>query len=68
MEQPFVFFHASLALQKIASQYGSTETGRIREVARQALEQVRSVRGKEPDRNTVSVLEEVLNRLDHLMP
>jgi hypothetical protein len=56
-EQPFLFYHAALALQNVANIYNTREEKeRLRKVAQQALDAVKSFAGA-PDRSTVEVLE-----------
>jgi hypothetical protein len=62
-EQPFVFFHAALALQNVANICESAKAKRdLRDVARQSLDIVKSYAGV-PDRNTVEVLESLMASL-----
>jgi hypothetical protein len=62
-EQPFVFYHAALALQNIADiRKAPQDEERLREVAEHALTIVNQSKGV-PDRNTIEVLEELLRSL-----
>jgi dihydrodipicolinate synthase/N-acetylneuraminate lyase len=59
-EQPFLFYHAALALQNAANIYVTAEDKkRLLEIARQALHEVKSFAGT-PDRNTMEVLESLI--------
>jgi len=64
-EQPFVFFHASLALLATARSYGSTAAKQLRPALERALEAVMSFEGGVPDANTVEVLKAGLRELQH---
>ncbi len=62
-EQPFIFYHAALALQNVANVCESFKDKRqLREVALQALNTVKSFAGI-PDRNTIAVLEALVSSL-----
>ena len=62
-EQPFLFYHAALALQNVANICNTPEEKeRLREVARQALDRVKSFAGV-PDRSTIEVLEMLIDSL-----
>lgn len=62
-EQPFLFYHAALALQNVANIFNTPEEkGRLREVAQQALDTVKSFAGV-PDRSTIEVLEMLIASL-----
>ena len=62
-EQPFVFYHAALALQNIANNADTPEKKRrLREAAEQALSTIKSFSGV-PDAETVRVLEMLLSSL-----
>lgn len=64
-EQPFLLYHAALALQNVANICDTPEKKRnLREVAEQALARVKSFTGV-PDRETVEVLEMLLSSLPH---
>ncbi|WP_454620501.1 hypothetical protein [Bradyrhizobium cenepequi] len=64
-EQPFLLYHAALALQNVANICDTPEKKRnLREVAGQALAKVKSFAGV-PDRGTVEVLEMLLSSLPH---
>jgi hypothetical protein len=60
-DRPFIFYHAALALQNMADQCWTQACDRIKVVAQQALDQVRSFSGV-PDRKTVDILEGILKR------
>jgi hypothetical protein len=61
-EQPFVFYHAALALQSVANISDTLEKKRLREVAQQSLSKIKSFAGK-PDAGTIEVLETLLSSL-----
>jgi hypothetical protein len=62
-EQPFVFYHAALALQNVANISDTPEKKRrLREATEQALSTVRSFPGV-PDAGTIQVLEMLLSSL-----
>ncbi|MEI9924649.1 MAG: hypothetical protein WDN50_14970 [Bradyrhizobium sp.] len=62
-EQPFIFYHAALALQNVANISDTSEKKRhLREVAEQALAAVKGFAGA-PDRNTIDVLDTLLSSL-----
>jgi hypothetical protein len=62
-EQPFVFYHAALALQNVANISNTHEKKqRLREVAQQALATVKSFPGT-PDRGATEVLEMLISSL-----
>jgi hypothetical protein len=61
-EQPFVFYHAALALQNVANTSDASEKRRLREVTQQALSKIRSFAGI-PDAGTIEVLEKLLSSL-----
>jgi hypothetical protein len=62
-EQPFVFYHAALALQNVANISDSTEKKkRLREVAQAALSTVKNFSGV-PDQETIRVLDMLLSSL-----
>jgi hypothetical protein len=62
-EQPFVFYHAALALQNVANICDTPEKKRrLREVAQEALSIVKRFAGT-PDPGTVQVLEMLLSSL-----
>jgi Sec-independent protein translocase protein TatA len=63
-EQPFIFYHAALALQNAANEVvDSTEKQRIRAVAREALDILKRFKGT-PDRGTIEVLESLIASLE----
>jgi len=62
-EQPFVFYHAALALQNAANILQTTEDKRrLRQAARQGLQAVKGF-SRGPDANTVGVLENLISSL-----
>ena len=62
-DQPFLFYHAALALQNVANTLGTAEEKKhLREVAQQALNAVKSFAGV-PDRETIEVLEMLIASL-----
>src|SRR6185312_2203936 len=62
-EQPFVFYHAALALQNIANLSDDFQKKKhLREIAMQALSSVKNF-AKGPDRNTIQVLETLISSL-----
>jgi hypothetical protein len=62
-EQPFLFYHAALALQNVANISDTPEKKRhLREIAGQALAAVKSFAGT-PDQGTIEVLEMLLSSL-----
>ena len=63
-DPPFVFYHAALALQNVADSRDMADGKlEIREVARRALQQVKSFKGP-PDRSTIEVLETLIASLN----
>ena len=65
-EQPFVFYHAALALQNIASICHTPESKRnLRQVAQQALAAVKTFKGA-PDQGTIDVLDNLISSLPQL--
>ncbi|MEO6842472.1 MAG: hypothetical protein ABI192_17130 [Bradyrhizobium sp.] len=64
-EQPFLFYHAALALQNVANMSDTLDKKRrLREVAAQALDAVEGFAGV-PDRGTLEVLNMLLSSLPH---
>jgi len=62
-EQPFLFYHAALALQNFANTCVTTEDKEhLREIAQQALKAVKGFAGV-PDRETIQVLEMLIASL-----
>jgi hypothetical protein len=62
-EQPFVFYHAALALQNVANVFYTPEKkALLRDVVEQALAAVKRFAGV-PDRGTIEVLEMLLSSL-----
>jgi hypothetical protein len=63
-QQPFIFYHAALALQNVANNVQrKDEKENLRDVTRNALDAVKRFKGP-PDRNTIEVLEMLLSSLD----
>ncbi len=63
VEQPFVFFHASVALLNTVRRYGASERGTLAAALRTALAQVQSF-GDKADANTVRSLTLALSELE----
>jgi hypothetical protein len=62
-EQPFLFYHAALALQNVADLSSAPEERkRLRQVAHEALGAIKSFAGV-PDEPTIDVLEMLLSSL-----
>jgi hypothetical protein len=62
-EQPFVFYHAALALQNVANIASAPdEKQRLRNVAQSALAKIESFPGA-PDQGTIEVLKSLLSSL-----
>lgn len=62
-DQPFIFYHAALALQNVANISNTREEkAKLSKVAQDALEAVKRFKGV-PDRNTIEVLEMLLETL-----
>lgn len=59
MENPFIFYHAALALQNAADGQPDEKFFLVKEAAEKALSRVKSFNG-EPDRSTIEVLEAVV--------
>jgi len=63
-EQPFVFYHAALALQNVANISDTREKREhLRDLARQALTTVKNFPGGTPDQGTIEVLEALISSL-----
>ncbi|HXX20878.1 MAG TPA: hypothetical protein VEJ46_15850 [Candidatus Acidoferrum sp.] len=62
-EQPFVFFHASLALLAAVRLYARSAERELRSAVSRALKTVKSFKGGPPDRNTIDALELALSEL-----
>jgi hypothetical protein len=62
-EQPFVFFHASLALLAAVRSFGASSRQRLKDVIQKALGTVKEFKGGPPDANTVQTLETALSEL-----
>jgi hypothetical protein len=56
VEQPFVFFHASLAILAMVRRYGTQAQDELMKAIKQSLDSVQSFSGGPPDRNTIEVL------------
>jgi len=63
LEQPFVFFHASIALLALSRSYGSIQRQRLLSGLNDALTTVQSFEGGRPDENTVRNLETAIKEL-----
>lgn len=62
-QQPFLLYHASLALQNVANVYDAPEEKqRILTIAKRALAKTKSFKGV-PDRGTIEVLETLISSL-----
>lgn len=61
-EQPFVFYHASIALLNLVQKLGKTEDDQLRPLIQSALDRIKGFNGK-PDANTISILEMALSNL-----
>lgn len=64
-EQPFVFFHASLAILELVKSNPFISRETAEPPIRKALEHMSSFRGGNPDQNTIDVLNEVLKKLQN---
>jgi hypothetical protein len=62
-EQPFVFFHASVALLAMERRFGAVSGDELRSGIEQALTTVKSFKGGMPDQNTIETLELALSEL-----
>lgn len=63
-EQPFLFYHAALALQNFANFCVTADDKRhLREIALQALNIVKGYKGGSPDRETIQVLDMLIASL-----
>ncbi|MGO9864587.1 MAG: hypothetical protein ACLPLR_13325 [Terriglobales bacterium] len=62
-EQPFVFFHASLALLAAVRSFGGRHKAELKSALEQSLQIVSSFKGGAPDRNTVETLKQALSEL-----
>lgn len=62
-EQPFVFYHASLALLASVRAFGARDLERLKSSIEQCLKEVKSFRDGPPDRNTIEVLTQALSEL-----
>lgn len=62
-DQPFIFYHAALALQNVANHSDTTEEKKdLRSIAEQALATIKSFKGV-PDRSTIEVLNMLIGSL-----
>jgi hypothetical protein len=64
-EQPFIFFHASLAILATVRSYGSVAGDNLRAAIQEALRTVTSFKEGPPDQNTIDILEAALSELEH---
>ena len=62
-EQPFIFFHASVALLNTVRQYGAQQRGALETAVTRALDQVNSF-GEHSDKNTIRSLTLALSELE----
>ena len=62
-EQPFVFFHASVALLAMTRRFGAVAGDNLKAAINRALNTVRSFKGGPPDQNTIDTLELALSEL-----
>jgi len=62
-EQPFVFFHASLALLAAVRGFGAHNSTLLKPALEEALRVVTSFKGGAPDRNTVETLKTAISEL-----
>ena len=62
-EQPFLLFHASLALLSMVRSFGVQSRNVLEPALRRSLELVRSFSGGHPDHNTVETLQLAMNEL-----
>ena len=65
-EQPFVFFHASLALIAAVRAFGARDSGELKSAVEQAMQMVNSFKGGGPDPNTVKILKQASSELSQL--
>jgi hypothetical protein len=63
MEQPFILFHASLALLAIARNCDPASRSQVKDRIEKALAVVEGFKGGEPDSNTVETLQAALTEL-----
>ena len=62
-EQPFVFFHASVALLAMTRRFGGVAGNNLKAAIEEALGTIRSFKGGPPDQNTIETLELALSEL-----
>jgi hypothetical protein len=62
-EQPFIFFHAALALRQLVYKGSGFDKDELEPQVRAALETVMNFTGGPPDQNTIEVLEDTLHNL-----
>jgi hypothetical protein len=62
-DQPFLFFHASLAILELVRTFPYLSTEIAGKSIRDALQRIRSFPGGRPDQNTIEVLEQALAKL-----
>lgn len=62
-EQPFVFFHASVALLSMVRRFGGVARNELKAAIERALNIVKSFTGGSPDQNTIETLELALSEL-----
>jgi uncharacterized protein (DUF1810 family) len=62
-EQPFLLFHASLALHSAVHAFGPADAAKLKDAVEEALRIVKSFTGGPPDRNTIDTLEQALAEL-----
>jgi len=60
VEQPFVFFHAALALREAALIETFADAPQLRNIISNALDTIRGFRGGHPDVNTINILNDAL--------
>jgi hypothetical protein len=66
-ENPFIFFHAALALLETVRAKGTVFPHRLRRALNRAKSKVESFKEGPPDSNTLEVLAEAINELNELM-
>ena len=66
-EQPFVFFHASLALLATVRAFGAHSSALLKSALEEAMRIVTSFKGGAPDRNTVETLKAAISELSSQM-
>ena len=63
VEQPFVFYHASLALLAAVRSFGGNNKTELKSALEQSLQIIKSFKGAPPDQNTVETLTQALSEL-----